>query len=311
MPASALACALLKSDDEIHAFIWHEARYRADINQKRLIMKPCAVRRNYIDGRWGQLHYREIGTGPEPTLICLHATAYSGQTFAPLMPLLARSRRVIAIDTPGYGESDGPDSVPPFDHYIAALADAIVELEPNAPVDIFGYHTGSLLATGLAARWPDLVRRLMLIGIPFFENADHDIWRKKLTHHSVLQEDFEQFRHRWEFFVTNRAKGMPLQRGFANFVDELKVYPRDFWTHQALFDHDHRPAFSNCRSPSLVINITSPLTPASTAAAHLLGAEIVDVPQLSGGIFDLAPDLLADLIEAFARKEMPDRREAV
>jgi pimeloyl-ACP methyl ester carboxylesterase len=270
--------------------------------------KNVSVRRHFIDSRWGQIHYREIGAGPAPTLICLHATAYSSQTFLPLMPLLADSRRVIAIDTPGYGDSDGPDTVPPFDAYVAVLAEAIAALEPNRPVDIFGYHTGSLIGTGLAAAFPELVRRLILIGIPFFEGADHAIWRAKLTHTALLRDDLEQFHHRWEFFVTNRAAGMPLPRGFANFVDELKVDPREPWAHQALFDHDHRPALESCRRPSLVINITSPLTPASTAAARLLGAEIVDVPQLAGAIFDLSPALLADLIEAFVVKDIADTR---
>ena len=76
------------------------------------------MRRAYADSRFGQLHYRALGPtagrAVQPTLICLHATAYSGQTFEPLMPWLAHERRVIALDTPGYGQSDGPAELARF-----------------------------------------------------------------------------------------------------------------------------------------------------------------------------------------------------
>ena len=40
--------------------------------------------------------------------MCLHATAYSSRSFEPLMRALGSSRHVLAIDLPGYGDSDPP-----------------------------------------------------------------------------------------------------------------------------------------------------------------------------------------------------------
>ena len=130
------------------------------------------MRRAYVNSRFGQLHLRELGSGPRPPLLCLHATAYSGQTFEPLMPWLADARRVIALDTPGYGQSDGPGALPPFEVYAQAIVEALPGLVGEQPLDLFGFHTGALLAIEMALLAPTCVRRLVLVGVPFFEGDE-------------------------------------------------------------------------------------------------------------------------------------------
>lgn len=255
------------------------------------------MRRAYVNAGWGQVHYRESGTGP--TLACLHATAYSGRSLAPLMPHLA-SRRVVAVDTPGYGGSDGPPEPVAFEAYATAIADALERIAPDAPVDLFGYHTGALIATEIAAQRPFLVRRMVLIGVPFFEGAERDLWRRKLVHPTVLTAELEQFRGRWDYFVTDRADGVSPERALENFVDEIFVYPREWWAHAALFDYDAAPRLPMVRCPVLVINPVTPLAEFSRAAAAAIpGALLREMPDVSGAPFDTAARPVADAIDTF------------
>lgn len=258
------------------------------------------IRKGYVDGRWGQVHYRETGTGREAPLVCLHATAYSSRTFVPLMPLLGATRRVIATDTPGYGESDGPPERVALADYASAMADAVTRLVGDTPVDLFGYHTGTFIATEIAAARSLAVARLVLIGIPFFEADEHAAWRAKLVDRRALTEDFDQFAARWDYFIARRTPGLTLERAFACFVDELKAYPRDWWAHDALFDYPAAARLPHVAQPTLVLNPASALAEASRRAARLMpDAAVVEMPALSGAIFDLGTERLASTIEAF------------
>ena len=60
--------------------------------------------RGFVSTPHGQVHYRTAGAG-EPLLL-LHQTSRSSDEFAEMLPILGRSRRVIAMDTLGYGDSD-------------------------------------------------------------------------------------------------------------------------------------------------------------------------------------------------------------
>lgn len=262
------------------------------------------IRRGYVDSRWGQLHFRETGSGPRPALVCLHATAYSSRTFTPLMPVVAGERRVIAIDTPGYGESDGPPSPIAFERYADVIAEAVAPLLDGQAADLLGYHTGALIATEWAAARPASVRRLVLIGIPFFEGDEREPWRAKLVHRHTLDATFDQFAARWDYFVTNRTAGLSLERAYECFVDELKVFPDDWWAHASLFDYDARSRLATVTQPVLVLNPATALAePSRRAALAMPDATVVEMPALGGAIFDLATDALAERIDAFLQRE--------
>jgi pimeloyl-ACP methyl ester carboxylesterase len=259
--------------------------------------------RGYTQCRFGQVHYywEDRGATAAPPLFCLHATAYSGRTFLPVMAELAPKRKVVALDTPGYGGSDSPPEGASVAEYSAALREALVALAgPGRQVDLFGYHTGCTFAIELAAAWPGLVRRLVLIGIPFFEGPAHAEWRRRLVHGSTLAESLEQFRERWDYLVTARAPGVNLERAFANFVDELRAYPRESWAHRAIFESDLAPSLARVAAPALVINTDSPLSPASrAAAARMTRARVVEFPDIAGAPLETAVPRIGAEIQRF------------
>lgn len=263
------------------------------------------MKRGYIDGRYGQVHYWEHGAATAlPDLFCLHATAYSGQTLLPLLERLGQERRVIALDTPGYGGSDAPPEPVPFASYAAAIGDAMRALgaDSTAPADLFGYHTGALLAAEVAAADPTLVARLVMIGVPFFGADENAAWRAKLVHRSTLTDAFEQFRPRWDYFITHRTPGLSLARAFSCFVDELRAYPQDWWTHDALMDYRADLRLPLVRTTSLVINPAGSLAQQSRNAARAMpDCALLELPEIGGAPFDLAPDAIADAMRSFLK----------
>ncbi len=142
---------------------------------------PAAVRtrRAYFDFKHGQLHVRTAfpttgGFDEQVTLFCLHGSNGTSRTFARLLPVIADVRSVYAPDLPGCGESDAsPASAAPgatvadsaTSDSAAAVADLAADLRLRQ-IDLLGLQTGAAVALELAATKPELVRRLVLVGLP-------------------------------------------------------------------------------------------------------------------------------------------------
>ncbi|MFV8784226.1 alpha/beta fold hydrolase [Microbulbifer sp. SA54] len=128
------------------------------------------IRRGYLDHAAGQLHYHYCGRAASPLLLLLHQTPSSSAMYLRLMPLLSQQFFVVAVDTPGFGNSDRlPGAVS-----IAAFADAIyqsVSAHFDRPALVFGHHTGAAIAVQLAFDHPEFVRALALSGPTLLTDA--------------------------------------------------------------------------------------------------------------------------------------------
>lgn len=259
-----------------------------------------AIRKAYVDGPYGQIHARLTAPVPGTTpLVCLHATAYSSQSFLPLMAAMAGRRQVIAIDAPGYGESDAPAAPIDMADYAQATLAGVSQLVEGAYA-LLGYHTGAYVATEMAIARPDRVARLVLIGVPYFQALDFAFWKAKLAARHELGENLDQFAERWGYFVTNRHASVTLERGFANFVDELKAWPQGWWAHEAMFAYDSDARLPQVECPALILNPEGHLAPASRAAGALMPhATVQEMPALSGPVLEAAPEALAAAIEGW------------
>lgn len=123
--------------------------------------------RGYVETRWGQVHYESAGSGPH-TFVLFHETPLNHKAYQRLIPLLAEHGRVVAFDTPGYGESDPPPAITTMEEYAATLAEAFDPLGLDGAV-LYGYHTGASLAFELAARAArEQVAAVAVSGLPFY-----------------------------------------------------------------------------------------------------------------------------------------------
>ncbi|MCU1687690.1 MAG: hsaD [Amycolatopsis sp.] len=114
-----------------------------------------------------RLHYHELGEGNDETVVFLHgggpgASAWSN--FGRNLPVFAKSYRVLAVDQPGFGNSDKPVDHPQF---FIHSAEAVVGLMDALGVErahFVGNSLGGGTAVRLALDHPNRAGRLVLMG---------------------------------------------------------------------------------------------------------------------------------------------------
>ncbi len=120
------------------------------------------MKRGYTDTSQGQIHFYAHGRGVP--LLMLHEVPRSAWSFAPLMRRMGSRFRCLAPDVPGFGMSD---PLPPKAS-MESLADAMAEFLDTQRIErahVLGFHGGNKIAAAMAARFPDRVDRLVLIGM--------------------------------------------------------------------------------------------------------------------------------------------------
>lgn len=271
--------------------------------------KAPSIKRRYIDGAYGQIHVREAaakGAETGPPLVLMHQSPLSGRMFDKFMPYLAVCRRVIAADTPGYGESDRPAARPTAAAYANAIVDAVTATY-GAPVDLLGYHTGAGLAPFAAAQHTDKVRRLVLISVPYFEgdartnllaNVEKD--EKYASSEEAYQADGSHLPPLWTGTYRVKPEGQSLD-DVARIVAEKQRGGRySGWALTSLLDADLTPVLGAVTQPTLVIAPHDGLQDESKAAADLIAnSDYVELPNLAYGLFDAAPAAVAEPVLAF------------
>jgi pimeloyl-ACP methyl ester carboxylesterase len=101
------------------------------------------------------------GPAGAPPLLCVHGLGSSALGFAQLAPLLARDRRVVAVDLLGHGRSAAGTAAGN-----RRLIGRFVEQVVGEPVVLVAQSMGGVLALLHAAEAPETVDRLVLIGPP-------------------------------------------------------------------------------------------------------------------------------------------------
>jgi pimeloyl-ACP methyl ester carboxylesterase len=121
-----------------------------------------------VDGR--RLRYVRAGSGPAVVLV--HGFGSSIYTWKDLIAPLAARHDVVALDLPGFGQSDQPAdlSFEDFPRAVVGLMDRL-SLERAALV---GNSMGGASAVVVAARHPERVSSLVLIDAAGFNLADAD-----------------------------------------------------------------------------------------------------------------------------------------
>lgn len=113
----------------------------------------------------GELVWHSWGHG-EP-LVLLHGGSGSWTHWIRNVEALAATgRRVLAPDLPGFGDSAQPPGGSDADVLPQPLEAGLQALIGNNPCDMAGFSFGGMTAGLLAARYPQRVRRLVVIGAP-------------------------------------------------------------------------------------------------------------------------------------------------
>jgi pimeloyl-ACP methyl ester carboxylesterase len=268
------------------------------------------IRRGYTDCRFGQLHYIRgvpaTGASDKPTLVMLHQNPSSSVEYEPLIAEMAADREVIAFDTPGNGMSDWPPEPMDIAGYATAFSDGLDSLNLGAdkPVDVFGFHTGSFLATELAIARPDKVGRVVMSGIPYRTPEERQERLDAIEARPRLTEDgrdiMGQLERLWTFVVSKRDPRVPLERAAEIFVEKAKPLDRYWWPYRGVWTYDVEQRFPLITQSTLIVQPHETLLEyTKRAVAFIPNAHLVELPDLKRDIFDVGADQYAKELRAF------------
>jgi pimeloyl-ACP methyl ester carboxylesterase len=254
------------------------------------------VRRHYLDvdlgeAGAGQLHYRRAeptaGLPRRTPVVCLHQTPTSSLEFEPLMRELARDRLVVALDTPGYGGSDGPAGPRSIDWYAAILARAVESLGFGAgalgrPV-LFGYHTGAVLAAQVALAAPALVAGIVLHGFPFRPPAERQQRLDALPRGLDVDGWWKKVEWYYDMHVRQAPARATLQERTRVFGQDMVAGPDYWFTYHGVWTWPYEERLPRIAVPTLAIAADEVLAEATRATARLIpGCELLELPQVKG-----------------------------
>jgi pimeloyl-ACP methyl ester carboxylesterase len=209
-----------------------------------------AVTRGSVDLKSGlTVHYVAAGRADAPPLLLLHGLGDTNRSWSLVLPELAKSHRVYAIDQRGHGATSSPAccyTMPELAYDAVTFLDAM-KIERAAVV---GHSLGSFVAQVLAARHPERVTRLVLIG-----SAD-------TTHGmDMLEWLLEQARAMngapgAEFIDQWQQNAAPVDEEFlAQVKRETAIVRPHVWKTiaQNLMTEDHRRFVREIRTPVLIL----------------------------------------------------------
>lgn len=129
---------------------------------------------NYASVNGVDMYYEIHGSG-EP-IVLIHGGLGGVVEFAQLLPLLAETRQVIAVELQGHGHTADIDRPFSFEFMADDVAALIQELGfENA--DILGFSLGGGVALRTAIQHPDVVRKLVLVSTPYNRAGIHQEFR--------------------------------------------------------------------------------------------------------------------------------------
>lgn len=263
------------------------------------------VRRVFVDGDWGQVHARvaqPLGPAKRPPILCLHQTPLSSRMFASVLGDLAVDRLAIAIDTPGYGESEAPPSPPEIADYARVLLGTALTLvgRTASSIDVLGYHTGTIMAVEMAIREPKRIRRLVLSSMPIFDPPRRAELLKGFVPDPIT-EDGAHILKPWKSGVAGRGPGQTLEMTHRNYSEKLRADPeKSYWALQALARYPVEEALPKVTQRILLLRSKDTLYDHALAARQLQPRiEMVERTDLGNGLFDVDPKGIAAAVLAF------------
>jgi pimeloyl-ACP methyl ester carboxylesterase len=140
----------------------HEAELEADALLAPLRERERHIQKQVYTVGTQDIHVREEGTNNGDTAILIHGWSSSWYAMSPLLPILNRRYRCLAVDLPGYGDSPRLPERTTIAGYADILA-ALIRNVSDKPVVLVGHSMGGMISLTLALRHPDLVERMVLL----------------------------------------------------------------------------------------------------------------------------------------------------
>lgn len=268
----------------------------------------------------------ESGAASPMPLVLLHGLASSAWIWDLVAPILARDRRVVALDQRGHGRSEKPDTGYDFATIIADDIAAIDQLGLGPRFAVAGHSWGANVALEFGAMQPDRVAALAQVDDDFsmLRQREGATWEQ--VSQDLAPPDFAGTPR--ETFLGWMHQGIPnadptLDEIAFNIVElrpDDTVGPRLSRANhmrilRAMWDEDADALYAAIRAPVLAV-LAEPTNPdptsdqflamkrrgAGLAQSRLVNAPKVEIQWLADTVHDIPlqrPEVLAGLIGDF------------
>ncbi|RDV03254.1 alpha/beta fold hydrolase [Undibacter mobilis] len=254
----------------------------------------------YVDTDFARIHLACAGNGA-PVLL-LHQTPRSWDEYRDVLPLLGRSHRAIAMDTPGFGDSGNLHTHQPSIEIWARTALAVLDALNIGTAAIIGHHTGAAIALEIAAHSPERVNALVLSACPFV-----DLARRQNAGHKKTVDDVDvqvDGSHVYEFW----KRRQPLYpEGDTDLLtryvrDALRAGPMAAEGHRVVNRYVMEERIGLVRCPTLVIapcRDPHAYPAAGRVAAAIAGSVLREVSEAMVPFPDQMPETFAQIVGDF------------
>lgn len=197
---------------------------------------------NYADVNGLHLYYELHGpeNSTNPPLVLLHGGFGATSMFADLIPELARSRQVIAVDLQAHGRTADIDRPLHFE----SMADDIAALLHHLSIsqaDVLGYSLGGGTALRTAIQHPEMVRKLVVVAFPLASQG----WLP----------DVRQAMRQLGPHAAEGMKQSPMYQLYASLAPKVEDWPRLVTQVSSLVpsDYDWTPELSRIQAAVMLV----------------------------------------------------------
>jgi pimeloyl-ACP methyl ester carboxylesterase len=252
----------------------------------------------------GHIFYRFAGSG-EPVLL-IHQSPSSSEEYLGVIPVLANSFQVIAMDTLGYGLSDDP----PRAYDIANYARSVISFLDSLGITqahVVGHHTGASIAAEVGASYPKRVNKLVLSACPTLDKDDWQVLLQKIKapptfgQPMVLPNDDGSFlKQQWQQSKTGNPQMAPRDR-VQSICSRLLTSSRPYSAILAVMQYNVKDRLPLIKLPTLVTGGDKDMLFPYLETTHKLvpKSQMVVIPEASAAIAREKPEEFANTIASF------------
>lgn len=263
-----------------------------------MIERRPPPRRGYVRVGQAQVHYRRAGPADSPALVLLHQTPSTSAMYEVLMRHMAGYFDLIALDTPGFGQSDALPGTFGIAAAAERLAAAVAQLRAG-PCAWFGHHTGAALALQVAHDHPAQVRCLAMSGPCLLDDAMRAALPDRARAVPVAS-DGSHLAALWDRLQAKDpdAPAEIIQREVLAAAQAGTAYPQAY---EAVAAVDTADQLQAVRCPTLVFAGTQdPLHPQLVAAHALLAdGQMAEIADARTFVCERNADAVASLLRRF------------
>lgn len=254
----------------------------ADAPERQSQIRPLAVD-DAVFG--GQVMTYAAGDIEAPLVVLLHGLSHNASgDWQDVMPMLAQTYRVIALDLPGFGRSTSGNHLYSPDAMAKAVRGAVRQLDAR-PFTLVGHSMGGAISLAYAQQFPDDLNKLVLVNLA------------GVLHHSVVAQGLSRLgvQHYSGGNAERAAWLAQLTQTVLAEADRLGISPAMLiatpWLRQvglggqpmaisalAMTAHDFGPALREVRTPTELIwgrdDTITPLRTGQLAAAMMADARL-------------------------------------